>query len=91
MKKLRDKLENLSAEEINWLIATFVASMLGVLGSELILQIGVEITGEPGWLGRLLISLAATLAYAVAAAGTFYLFVPESRPAFKKIWENIKK
>lgn len=90
MKKIRNAIKNLVETNGDWLLATFIASMLGVIGSEMVMRIGVALAGNPGWLAYLLISFVATLVYAVGAAGTFYLIVPESRPAFKKLWEKIR-
>ena len=89
MKKLKQKFETLAHIEINWLIAIFFASMLGAVGSGLVQRLGAELTSEAGMGVSFVISLLATVVYSAAVAGTLYLIVPESRPAFKRLWKNM--
>lgn len=76
----------MSVEEVSWLAAVLIATMLGSLVSGSFLEWGMAQIDGLGGLGQLLVSLAATLIYAVIIGGTFYLLFPKSRLAFKKIW-----
>jgi hypothetical protein len=86
MNNMIRKLQQMTAEEVNWLVAVLLATMLGSLISGSFLEWGMAQTDGFGVLGQLLVSLAATLIYGGIIGGTFYLLFPKSRLAFKKIW-----
>lgn len=89
MNDLRRKLKEMTLDEVISLTTILMASMLGTLGSGTFLKWalanGVNTPAE-----RLALSLVATLLYAVIIFITFYLLMPKSRLAFKKIWVRRK-
>lgn len=86
MDKFIRKLQEMSVEEVSWLVAVLLATMLGSLISGSFLEWGMTQTEGFGVLGQLLVSLAATVIYAGIIGGTFYLLFPKSRLALKKLW-----
>jgi phosphotransferase system glucose/maltose/N-acetylglucosamine-specific IIC component len=85
MDDLRRKLKAMTLEEVISLTTILMASMLGTMGSGAFLKWAlaqnIGTTGE-----RLALSLVATMVYAVIIFITFYLLMPKSRLAFRKIW-----
>lgn len=86
MNNMIRKLQQMTLEEVTWLVAVLVATMLGSLISGSFLEWGMTQTDGFGVLGQLLVSLAATVIYGGIIGGTFYFLFPKSRLAFKKIW-----
>lgn len=79
MKKL---LENLN---YNLLIGVFLASMLGSLSLTALLQYAIE-PGVPLTIeARIALTLAGLAIYAAVVCITFYVTVPEYRPALRRI------
>lgn len=74
----------------NILVATFLATMLATTAAAFFLSWATAGAGETEWLRRLVASLGATLIYAGIAAGIFYIFLPDSRQAFQKVWRRRK-
>ncbi|MCB9006731.1 MAG: hypothetical protein H6656_05080 [Ardenticatenaceae bacterium] len=88
MKKWRQWLENLSAEETLWLTAVFLSAMLGTMVSSAILQWGLST--YHGVVAKLVICLLATSAYGGAVISVFYALFPETRLALKRIFSHKK-
>ncbi|MCA9946366.1 MAG: hypothetical protein KC449_22940 [Anaerolineales bacterium] len=88
MKKWRQWLENLSAEETLWLTAVFLSAMLGTMVSSAILQWGLST--YHGVVAKLVICLLATSAYGGAVISVFYVLFPETRLALKRIFSHKK-
>ena len=88
MKKWRQWLENLSAEETLWLTAIFLSAMLGTMVSSAILQWGLST--YHGVVAKLVICLLATSAYGGAVISVFYVLFPETRLALKRIFSHKK-
>ena len=88
MKKWRQWLENLSAEETLWLTAIFLSAMLGTMVSSAILQWGLST--YHGVAAKLVICLLATSAYGGAVISVFYALFPETRLALKRIFSHKK-
>lgn len=86
MKNWQHWVENLSGEERLWLTAVLVAAMLGTMVSSLILRWGLSYYGHSGFLAQLIVCVLATAAYGVAAGSVFYVLVPETRLAFKRLF-----
>ena len=86
MNNIIRKIQQMTMEEVTWLVAVGLATMLGSLISGSFLEWGMSQTEGFGVLGQLLVSLAATFIYGVIIGGTFYLLFPKSRLALKKIW-----
>lgn len=90
MKKWQQWLENLSAEEALWLIAIFVAAMLGTMVSGITLRWGLSNFGNHGVLAQLAVCILATAVYGGIAVAVFYVLLPESRLVFKRIFTGKK-
>ena len=88
MKKWRQWLENLSAEETLWLTAVFLSAMLGTMVSSAILQWGLST--YHGVVAKLVICLLATSAYGGAVISVFYVLFPETRLALKRSFSHKK-
>ncbi len=90
MKKFNEWYENLSIEDVTWLMAIFLSAMLGTLTSGLVLKFGLDQFGDAGAMARFLVSLAATAVYAGVVGSIFYIMFPESRMALKEIFVKNK-
>lgn len=88
MKQFNEWVNNLSVEDMTWMVAIFLSAMLGTLTSGLVLKYGLETFGNAGVMARFMVSLAATAVYAGVVASIFLIMFPESRVAFKKIFVN---
>lgn len=90
MDKIVAKLREVTSDNTELLVATFFATMLGTLAASTFLIWATAGVGELEWVRRLVAGLGATLIYGGTAAGVFYVFVPDSREAFKKVWQRLK-
>lgn len=70
------------------LIAIFLASMFGSLVLTLLLTHAVEPGVPLPLLERVLLTAAAVLAYAMVVWLTFYIVVPQWRPALRSLGSN---
>lgn len=79
MKKLLQDLD------LHYLGAVFLASMLGSVSLTTLLQFSTE-PGAPLTLeARIALTLAGLVLYAVVVWLTFYVMVPDARPALRRI------
>ena len=85
MKKWQNWFDNLSAEQLLWLVTVGLSAMLGTLASSLVLRWGLTSYGDAGVFARLAICVGATIAYAAAGLFIFFLIYPEKRVALKRI------
>ena len=91
MDRIVTKLRELSTDDNgNLLMATFLATMLATVVASFFLTWAIAGTGQGEWLHRLVASLGATLIYGGTAAVVFYVILPQSRQAFRKIWRRQK-
>ncbi len=90
MKKWQEWLGNLSGEELTWLTAVFLSTMLGTLVSSGILQWGLNAVSSGGVMAKLAVCLLATAAYAGAVILVFSVLLPQTRVAFKRLFINKK-
>lgn len=88
LKKVQTWYESLTTNDVLWLSAIFLASLLGTAVSGLILKWGMTEYGDLGGLAKLAVSLAATLAYGGVVLAVFYAFFPETKLALKRIWNR---
>jgi hypothetical protein len=79
---MRKYLQNLN---VNHLAAVFLASMLGSLSLTALLNSATEPGAPLALETRIALTLVAVLVYATIVWLTFYLIVPEYRPALRRI------
>lgn len=88
MKRFQEWKQSLSTQDIMWLSAIFLASLLGTAVSGSILKWGLVEFGALGSAAKLAVSLGATLAYGIVVLVVFYAFFPETKLALKRIWKK---
>lgn len=79
MKKLLQDLD------IHYLGAVFLASMLGSVSLTTLLQFSTEPGAPLALEARIALTLAGIVLYAVVVWLTFYVMVPDARPALRRI------
>jgi hypothetical protein len=70
---------------VNMLITVFTSSMLGTLGTGFYFLWIADKAARLGGLAPLILLLGAAILYSGIIVGTFCVFLPESRPVFKKL------
>lgn len=89
MDRIVAKLRELTTDDNStMLVAILVATMLATAGAASFLSWATAGVGAGEWFHRLVASLGATLVYVGIAAGVFYIFIPDSREAFQKVWQR---
>lgn len=88
MKRFQEWVQALSTQDIMWMSAIFLSSLLGTAVSGFILKWGLAEFGGLGGTARLAVSLGATFAYASVVLAVFYAFFPETKLALKRIWKK---
>jgi len=85
MNKFNKWKQSLTTQDIMWLFAIFLASLLGTAVSGLILKWGLTEYGDLGGAAQLAVSLGATVAYAGVVFAVFYALFPETKVALQRI------
>lgn len=88
MNKFNAWKKSLTTQDIQWLVAIFLASLLGTAVSGLILKWGLMEFGDLGGAVKLTVCLAATAAYGGVVLAVFYAFFPETKAALKRMWNK---
>jgi hypothetical protein len=88
MKRFQEWKQSLSVQDVMWLSAVFLASLLGTAVSGLVLKWGLTEFGQMGSTAKLAVSLGATAAYGGSVILVFYVFFPETKLALKRIWKK---
>ncbi len=88
MKRFQEWTQSLSTQDVMWMSAIFLASLMGTAVSGFILKWGLTEFGEMGGMARLAVTLGATVAYGCVVFAIFYAFFPETKLAFKRIWKK---
>jgi len=91
MKRFNEWYQNLSVEQVTWLVAILVTAMVGTLASAVVLNWGMSAFENDGVWAQLAVSAAATAVYAVSVVVIFAIFFPtEMRLALKRLPLNKK-
>ena len=88
MKRFQEWMQTLSTQDVMWMSAIFLASLMGTAVSGLILKWGLSEFGAMGGIAKLIVSLGATVAYGCVVFAIFYAFFPETKLALKRIWKK---
>lgn len=88
MKRFQEWMQTLSTQDVTWMSAIFLASLMGTAVSGLILKWGLTEFGDMGGIAKLAVSLGATAAYGCVVLVIFYAFFPETKLALKRIWKK---
>ena len=86
MRKYFRNLQERGPDYFNHLLSLFLATVLGSAGTTAFIRWFTTAGVEVDWLGRLLLTLGAAVVYALSVVLVFYVFSPESRPVFRRIF-----
>ena len=86
MKELWHKLTELSTQQAWRLLTVLVASSLGTFSTTAFLDWRITALQAGTWQVRLALTVGAGLIYALIVWASFYVLMPEQRPALKRIF-----
>lgn len=86
MDKFFRNLQQFDPDQLNYLLSIFLSTALGSAGTTAFIRWSTTAGMEVEWIGRLLLTLGATLIYMVTVILVFYVFSPQSRSALRRIF-----